>query len=133
MPLTITYNHATNDYTLGGGTFTALQYRGEINAYANPLYPKATKGDFWRVRVAGKMGGASGDGVLVGQYILATADAETGTASEVGASWEILEASALQEHTIADDFAYADLSTLPTADPGGGKPWLNGGVVQVGP
>lgn len=30
-------------------------------------------------------------------------------------------------------FAALDLSGLPTADPGGGKPWLNGGVLQVGP
>lgn len=31
------------------------------------------------------------------------------------------------------NFAALDLSTLPTSDPGGGKPWLNGGVLQVGP
>ena len=31
------------------------------------------------------------------------------------------------------EFEALDLSTLPTSDPGGGKPWLNGGVVQVGP
>ncbi len=30
------------------------------------------------------------------------------------------------------DFANLDLATLPTSDPGGGKPWLNGGVLQVG-
>lgn len=30
-------------------------------------------------------------------------------------------------------FAALDLDNLPTSDPGGGKPWLNGGVVQVGP
>jgi len=27
----------------------------------------------------------------------------------------------------------ADFSGLPTSDPGGGREWLNGGVVQVGP
>lgn len=26
----------------------------------------------------------------------------------------------------------SDLSGFPTSDPGGGKPWLNGGVLQVG-
>jgi hypothetical protein len=31
------------------------------------------------------------------------------------------------------NFAALDLSTLPTSDPGSGKPWLNGGVMQVGP
>lgn len=31
------------------------------------------------------------------------------------------------------NFAALNLSALPTSDPGGGKPWLNGGVMQVGP
>lgn len=30
-------------------------------------------------------------------------------------------------------FAAMDLSELSTSDPGSGKPWLNGGVLQVGP
>ncbi len=30
------------------------------------------------------------------------------------------------------DFEDLDLSGLPTSNPGGGKPWLNGGVLQVG-
>jgi hypothetical protein len=34
---------------------------------------------------------------------------------------------------IAALFATADLSGLPTADPGGGRMWLNGGVPTVGP
>jgi len=29
-------------------------------------------------------------------------------------------------------FASLDLSSLPTSNPGGGKPWLNGGVLQIG-
>lgn len=29
-------------------------------------------------------------------------------------------------------FAALDLSGLPTSNPGGGKPWLNGGVLMVG-
>lgn len=33
----------------------------------------------------------------------------------------------------AEQFAALDLSILPTSDPGGGMPWLNGGVMQVGP
>lgn len=32
----------------------------------------------------------------------------------------------------ATQFATTDLSGLPTSNPGGGKPWLNGNVVQVG-
>jgi len=33
----------------------------------------------------------------------------------------------------AAGFASLDLSLLPTSDPGGGKPWRNGGLMQVGP
>jgi len=32
-----------------------------------------------------------------------------------------------------DNFHLIDLSGLPTSDPGSGRPWLNGGVPQVGP
>lgn len=134
MALTITYDEHTNDYNLWGGTFTALQFRGALNCYASPLYPKAAQGDFWRVSKGGNVGGESGDVVTEGQYLLAIANAEAGTATEVGVYWEILASSALTtEGTIAEEFALADLSGLPTADPGGGNPWLNGGLMQVGP
>jgi hypothetical protein len=33
----------------------------------------------------------------------------------------------------ASAFYNLNLSTLPTSDPGGGQPWSNGGVIQVGP
>lgn len=35
--------------------------------------------------------------------------------------------------TFADWFYASDLSGGPTSDPGGGKPWLNGSVLSVGP
>jgi hypothetical protein len=34
--------------------------------------------------------------------------------------------------TLLSLFAATDFSTLPTSNPGSGKPWLNGGVLQVG-
>jgi len=30
-------------------------------------------------------------------------------------------------------FANDDLDSLPTSDPGGGKPWNNGGIIAIGP
>ena len=33
---------------------------------------------------------------------------------------------------LATDIANLNLSTLPTSDPGGGKPWLNNGFLMVG-
>lgn len=32
-----------------------------------------------------------------------------------------------------DSFAALDLDSLPTSDPGGGKPWNNGGMIAIGP
>ncbi len=51
-----------------------------------------------------------------------------------GISYEQLVALVAATGTVtAATFAALDLSGLPTSDPGGGKPWLNGGVLQVGP
>lgn len=33
----------------------------------------------------------------------------------------------------ASHWSQLDLSGLPTADPGGGRPWLSGGILRVGP
>lgn len=41
--------------------------------------------------------------------------------------------SFLTAKQVAEKFPKANLSALPTADPGGGKPWLRGGVITVGP
>lgn len=43
---------------------------------------------------------------------------------------EALKAAASAD--FATTFENTDLSGLPTSNPGGGKPWLNGGVLQVG-
>lgn len=40
--------------------------------------------------------------------------------------------SLLTPSQLATILAQADLSGLPTSNPGGGKLWLNGGVLQVG-
>jgi len=38
----------------------------------------------------------------------------------------------LGEYVPPTPFADLDLSTLPTTNPGGGKPWLNGHIIQIG-
>ena len=48
------------------------------------------------------------------------------------AAYAVLILSALQPATLATALANCDLSGLPTSNPGGGRPWLNGGVLQVG-
>ena len=68
-----------------------LDFKGSINCSTNPNYPAASKGDAYAVSVAGKIGGASGVSVDVGDMIVASADNAGGTQASVGSSWFILE------------------------------------------
>lgn len=68
-----------------------LDLKGAIDCSANPNYPSALKGDAYYVTVAGKIGGASGITVEVGDMIVASADNAGGTQAAGGSSWFILE------------------------------------------
>tara|TARA_R110000868_G_scaffold73521_4_gene213197 strand:- start:11012 stop:11284 length:273 start_codon:yes stop_codon:yes gene_type:complete len=48
-------------------------------------------------------------------------------------SLQLLDSASGGGGVTPEEFAALDLDTLPTSDPGDGKPWLNGGVMQVGP
>lgn len=68
-----------------------LDLKGGTNCSANPNYPAASKGDAYVVTVAGKIGGASGTSVDVGDVYVASADNAGGTQAGVGSSWFVLE------------------------------------------
>lgn len=68
-----------------------LKFKGSTDCSANPNYPAATKGDSYVVTVAGKIGGASGTSVDIGDVYFANADNAGGTQAAVGASWQLLE------------------------------------------
>lgn len=68
-----------------------LEFQGPVDCSANPNYPAALKGDTYYVSVAGKIGGASGISVDVGDAVIASADNAGGTQASVGTSWFILE------------------------------------------
>lgn len=68
-----------------------LKLKGNTDCSANPNYPAAVKGDSYVVSVAGKIGGASGVSVDVGDVYAASADNAGGTQASVGASWFVLE------------------------------------------
>lgn len=68
-----------------------LEFKGSTNCSANPNYPAGLKGDAYIVTVAGKIGGASGKSVDVGDVYVASADNAGGTEASVGASWFVLE------------------------------------------
>lgn len=70
----------------------AWAYKGVIDASLNPNYPAASAGWTYRIGVAGKIGGASGPNVEVGDTITCLVDATvTGTHAAVGANWIILQ------------------------------------------
>lgn len=75
------------------GANDAMVYKGAQNCSANPNYPAATNaGETWKISVAGKIGGASGPNVSVGDMIIATADGlSTGDHATVGSSWNIIQ------------------------------------------
>ena len=69
----------------------ALVFKGVIDAFANPNYPAATVGHTYKISVAGKIGGASGTVVGVGDLILCTGtDVVSGDQATVGIYWSII-------------------------------------------
>jgi hypothetical protein len=74
------------------GIADAMTWKGVIDCSANPNFPAADAGDVYKVSVAGKIGGASGDNVAVGDTLYCIADSTAaGTKAAVGAFWDILE------------------------------------------
>lgn len=68
-----------------------LKLKGSTDCSTNPNYPAALKGDFYRVSVAGKIGGASGIDVEVRDAYYALADNAGGDQATVGTSWDVLQ------------------------------------------
>jgi hypothetical protein len=69
----------------------ANTYQGVIDCSTNPNYPAATEGQYWRVSVAGKIGGGSGVAVEAGDEILCIATNAGGTEAQVGASFMLIQ------------------------------------------
>lgn len=74
------------------GSTDAMVYKGVIDASTNPNYPAADAGHTYKISVAGKVGGASGPNVEVGDMIICTTDSTaSGTHASVGSNWNILQ------------------------------------------
>lgn len=70
----------------------AMVFKGVIDCSANPNYPAANCGDTYKVSVAGKIGGASGDNVEVGDLAICTTDnTSAGDKASVGSNWSIIQ------------------------------------------
>lgn len=90
-----------------------LEFKNTIDCSANPNYPSASKGDVYIVSVAGKIGGASGISVEVGDMVLATADNAGGTQAAVGTNWTVLEHNIVGALMASNNLS--DLSSASTA------------------
>lgn len=76
-----------------GNTAGLLEFKGNLDCSANPNYPAGEAGDAYYVSAAGKVGGASGKSVEVGDQIICKADAATGDEAAVGTSWFVAQAN----------------------------------------
>lgn len=79
------------DNVVTGGAAGVMVFKGAIDCSANPNYPAANAGAVYKVSVAGKLGGAAGVAVEVGDTAYCTAAAATGDQATVGASWNVVQ------------------------------------------
>lgn len=78
---------------------TVAKPMGGIDCSANPNYPAANVGEFYRITVAGKIGGAAGIDVQVGDQIHCYVTSASGTQATVGANWTVVQANVDQATT----------------------------------
>ncbi|RWE77331.1 MAG: DUF2793 domain-containing protein [Mesorhizobium sp.] len=70
----------------------AMVFKGVIDCSANPNYPAADRGHQYRASVAGKIGGASGINVEVGDMMLCLTDGTaSGNQATVGSAWSVIQ------------------------------------------
>lgn len=82
------------DTLVTGGAVDVMIFKGVIDCSANPNYPAADAGNLYKVSVAGKIGGASGVTVEIGDTLYCITDATaSGDQATVGAHWNIAEAN----------------------------------------
>lgn len=110
-----------------------LNERGAIDCSANPNYPAASANHVYRVSVAGKIGGASGRDVIVGDRIICKASNAGGTEAAVGTGFDIvgskMTGAAINALTYSAD-AISGGSQAPAARSNAAR-WLGGLVVDA--
>jgi hypothetical protein len=76
------------------GVDDALVFKGVLDCSTNPNYPAADAGDVYKVSVAGKIGGASGVNVEIGDTLYCTQDSTaSGDHATVGQYWAIIQSN----------------------------------------
>lgn len=90
-----------------------LDYKGATDCSGSPNYPAALKGDSYAVSVAGKIGGASGKTVEVGDWYIAKADNAGGTEASVGTNWNAIQNNLVGALLAANNLS--DIASVSTA------------------
>lgn len=104
----------------------AVTLQGVIDCSGNPNYPAADAGHQYRVSVAGKIGGASGPNVEVGDILLCLADSTaSGDEATVGSSWTIMQIN-------IDGAYFAGGTDVAVADGGTGASTASGARTNLG-
>ena len=93
-----------------------LEFKGDIDASLNPDYPAANKGDTYLITVAGKIGGAFGKTVNIGDMVVAKEDNAGGNEAAVGTSWFVVESNRDQASETVK--GVAELATQAETDAG---------------
>jgi len=96
----------------------AMVYKGVLDCSTNPNYPSATVGWTYKVSVAGKIGGASGINVEVGDMVLCQTTNAGGTQAAVGTSWNIIQSNIDGAITTADASSVANRIVIESGTTG---------------
>jgi hypothetical protein len=115
-------NQIAIDAVADDAVLISAKGRTLIDCSGNPNYPAANAGHVLEVSVAGKIGGASGKTVQVGDVITCyTASSPAGTQADVGANWGIEQGNVISTADVPDsaDNRYvteAELASLAGLD-----------------
>ena len=90
-----------------------LTLKGNTDCSGNPNYPSGVVGDSYYVSVAGKIGGASGKSVDVGDVYICKTNNAGGAEGSVGTSWFVLEHNLLGALLASNNLS--DLASVVTA------------------
>jgi hypothetical protein len=85
------YSAEKVDSQIAAAVTGLFDYKGGIDCSTNPNYPAASVGDVYKVTVPGKIGGASGLVVEVGDSIYCNADSAGGTQATVGSDFNVIQ------------------------------------------
>lgn len=108
-----------------------LDFKGSTDCSTNPNYPAASKGDAYLVSVAGKIGGASGTSVDVGDWYIANADNAGGTEASVGTSWGHMEHNLVGTLLASNNLSDVTNAVTAVNNLGGATSTGTGGLVRL--